>query len=108
MRGQPSNGAPSTVEMSQNDAGDALALRVPRQELERVEVGLGEDVGLLDPAEAVDRAAVEGHPLLEGVLELRRGDVEGLLAPEHVGEPQLDVADPPLLDGPKDVVGLLL
>ena len=57
-------------------------------------------------AEAVDRAAVEGHALVEGVLQLGRGDVEGLVAPEHVGEPELDEADPPLLDGAQHVVGL--
>ena len=81
---------------------------MPRQQLERVEVRLGQDVGLLDAAEAVDRAAVEGHPLVEGVLELGGGDVERLVAPEDVGEPQLDEPDPALLDDVEDVGRLLL
>ena len=58
--------------------------------------------------EAVDRAAVEGHALVEGVFEFGGGDVEGLVATEHVGEPQLDEAHAALLDGAKDVLRLRL
>ena len=54
---------------------------VPGQELEGLGVGPGQDVALLDPAEAVDGRPVEGHPLVEGVLELGRGDAEGLGVP---------------------------
>jgi hypothetical protein len=50
--------------------------------------------------------AVEGHALVEGVLELGRGDVERLVATEHVGEPELDEANAALLDGSQDVLRL--
>ncbi len=42
----------------------------PGQELEAVGIGLGEHVGLLHPAEAVDRRTVEPHALVERPLEL--------------------------------------
>ena len=74
------------------------------QELEGLGVGAGQHVALLDPAEAVDGRAVEGHALVEGVLQLGRRDVEGLGGAEDVGEPELDEADAPLLDGPQHVV----
>ena len=90
------------------DPGHLRVVVVPGQQLERLGVGPGQDVGFLDPAEAVDGRAVEGHPLVERVLELGRGDVEPLRGPEHVGEPQLDEADAPLLDGPEHVVPLAL
>ena len=67
-------------------------------------IGPGQHVALLDPAEAVDGRAVEGHALLEGVLELGRGDGEGLGRAEDVGEPQLHEADGPLLDRPEHVL----
>ena len=54
----------------------------------RVRVGPGEHVGLLHAAEPVDGRAVELHALLEGVLELGRGDGERLQLAEHVGEPR--------------------
>ena len=41
-------------------------------------------------------------------LELGRGDGEALQRAEDVGEPEADEADPALLDGPQDVVELLL
>ena len=94
--------------MSQKDAGHLRVVVVPGQQLEGLGVGAGQHVGLLDPAEPVDGRAVEGHPLVEGVLQLRRGDVEPLGGPEHVGEPQLDEADAPLLHGPEHVVPLAL
>lgn len=43
---------------------------VPGEQLEGVGIGLGQDVALLHPAEAVDGRAVEVHALFEGVLEL--------------------------------------
>ena len=46
-----------------------------------VGVGDGEDVGLLDAAEAVDGRAVELHALLEGRLELDRRDGDDLSWP---------------------------
>src|SRR3546814_18418580 len=70
--------------------------------------GLGQDVALLHPAEPVDRRAVEPHALVEGALQLGRRDGEGLELTQHVGEPEPDESDPPLLDGPQDVVTLAL
>ena len=81
---------------------------MPGQELERLGIGPGQDVGLLHPAEPVDGRPVEGHPLVEGVLQLRRRDVEPLGGPEDVGEPQLDEADAALLDRSQYVVALAL
>jgi hypothetical protein len=47
-----------------------LRLGLPRDQLERGRVGDGDHVRLLDPAEPVDRRAVEPHPLGERALEL--------------------------------------
>ncbi len=80
----------------------------PRDQLERVGIGHGEHVGLLDAREAVDRRSVEGHPVVERVLELGRADGEALEVAEHVGEPQAHEPDTALLDGSKDVVALLI
>ena len=44
------------------------------------------------------------HALLEGVLELGRGDGERLELAEHVGEPEPDQPDPALLDRAQHVV----
>ena len=44
-------------------------------------------------------------PFEERALELLRRDREGLQEPEHVGEPQTDEPDAPLLDRAQDVVG---
>ena len=71
-------------------------------------VGLGEHVGLLDPAVALDRRAVEGHALLEGDFELGGGDLDRLQEPEHVGEPEADEPHASLLDGAQDVLELAL
>ena len=80
--------------MSQNMRAEVSSSLGPRQQLEGVRVGPGEHVALLDAAEAVDGRAVEVHALLEGVLELGRGDGERLELAEHVGEPEPDEADP--------------
>ena len=58
--------------------------------------------------EAVDRRAVEGHPLVERALQLGRGDREGLRDPENVGEPELDELHAALFDGAKHVLALAL
>ena len=60
-----------------------------------------------DAAEAVDRRPVEGHPVLERVLQLGRADGEALQAAEHVGEPQPDQADAAFLHRVQHVVALL-
>ena len=50
----------------------------PWQDLERVGVGDGEDVGFLNAGESVDRRAVEGHAIAEGIVEFGRRDSEAL------------------------------
>ena len=81
---------------------------VPGQQLEGLQIRAGQHVGLLHAAEAVDGRTVEGHALVEGILQLRRRDVEPLGGPEHVGEPQLDEADAAFFHGPEHVVALAL
>jgi hypothetical protein len=80
----------------------------PRDDLEGVGVGDREHVGLLDPREAVDRGPVEGHAVLEGVLELGRADGEALQVAEHVGEPEADEPDPAFFHGAQHVVAVLV
>ena len=65
----------------------------PGQDLERVPVGHGHDVGLLDLGVAGDRGAVEGGARLDDAVELAVGDLDHLEVAEDVGEPQLDVLD---------------
>ena len=90
-------------DVAEHASGDIAAV-APGQELEGVGVRLGEHIALLDPAEAVDGRAVEVHALLEGVLELVGGDGHRFELPEHIGEPQADEADSPLLGGAEDVI----
>src|SRR6185503_4054864 len=54
--------------------------------------------------EARDRRAVEAHPSLECVVELRRVDGEALQLPEDVGEPEANEADVAVVDDRFDVV----
>ena len=82
--------------------------RWERQDLEGLRIRLGEHVALLHAAEAVDRGPVEGHPLLERVLELRRRDPERLRSAEDIGEPQLDEPNATLFDRPHHVFPLRL
>ncbi len=106
-RGSPSKGVPSRLAMSQNTRAVILAV-LRRHELERVRVGAGQDVALLDAAEAVDRRTVELDSFLERRFELDRGDGHGLELAQHVGEPEPYEAHPALLDGAQHVVLLLL
>src|SRR5206468_1599222 len=76
---------------------DGRVLTPPRQDLEGVRVGHSEHVRLLDPAVALDRGAVEGHPLVERDLELGRSDREALEVSEDVGEPEAHEPHPALL-----------
>ena len=94
--------------MSQNTRATGARSAVSGQDLERLRIGPGEHVALLHAAEAVDGRAVEGHALLEGVLQFGRRDVERLGDAKDVGEPQLNEPDASLLDGAKDVVLLAL
>ena len=92
------------------DPRHAGALFVPGEELERREVRSRASAtsDSLGAREAVDGAAVKGHALVEGVLEFGRRDVKGLVATEHVGEPQLDEANAAFLHGSQYVLGLTL
>jgi hypothetical protein len=75
-----------------------VPLTTPRQDLERRRVRAGDHVRLVDPRQALDGAAVEPDALGERGLELGRRDRHRLEEPEHVGEPETDEADVPLLD----------
>ena len=94
--------------MSQKIRASGVFGVAERQQLERVRIRHGEDVGLLDPGEALDRGAVERHPVGEGVLQLGRGDGEALEVAEDVGEPQAHESHAALLDAAHDVVALLV
>ena len=80
----------------------------PRDQLERVGVGDRQHVGFLDAREPVDRRAVEGHAVLERVLELGRADREALEVAEHVGEPQAHESHATLFHGAQHVVAMLI
>ena len=94
--------AVEVLDVAEHDAAGLVVGR-PGEELEARRVGPGEDVGLLDPGEAVDGRTVELEALVEDLVELGRRDGDRLVGPEHVGEPQTDEADPPLLDRAKHV-----
>ena len=79
-----------------------------REQLERVRVGLGDHVGFLDAAVALDRRAVEGHALFQGHFELGRRDLDGLQEAEDIGEPQPHEAHSALLDRSQYVLELAL
>ncbi len=82
-------GSPVEVEDVAEDPGDGCLVGVPGKDLERLGIGSGQHIALLDPGESVDGRSVEGHTLLEGVLELGRRDGEGLGRSQDIGEPQL-------------------
>ena len=103
-RGQPSNGVPSRLKRSQKTRATGMSSGCQGRSWKVFGSGRARTSDLLDPAEAVDGGAVEGHALLESVLELGRGDAERLGRAEDVGEPELDEADGPFLDGPEDVL----
>ncbi|CAB4775537.1 unannotated protein [freshwater metagenome] len=89
------------------DAGLGRLGVAPRQHLERCRIGDGEDIGFLHAREAVDGGTVEGHTVLEGVLELCRADGKGLEDAKYVGEPETDESYPALFHGVEHVVALL-
>ena len=70
--------------------------------------GIARTSALLDPGEAVDRRAVEGHPVVERVLELGRADGEALQAAEDVGEPEPDQPDAAFFHAAQHVFMLLV
>jgi hypothetical protein len=87
------------------DAGDAVVGGAPRERRERLRVGHGDHVRLLDRVEAGDARAVERRAFAERVLELVAADAERLQVPEDVGEPQPDEPDVALLADREDVGG---
>src|SRR5690606_29743297 len=96
-------GAVEVLDVAEDAGGRAVGLG-PGEQLEGGGVGTGQHVGLLLSAEAVDGAAVEGHALVEGALQLGGADGQALEGAEHVGEPQPHQADAALLDGPQHVL----
>ncbi len=77
--------------------GDSGVLPAPRQQLERGRVRAQDHVRLVDPGEAFDRGTVEADPVGERALQLGGGDRHRLQRAEHVGEPEPDEPDVPLL-----------
>ena len=77
----------------------ARVLATPGQHLKRPRVGLDQHVGLVDPGEALDGAAVEADALGEGALELCGGYGNRLQLAQHIGEPEPHEADVAFLDG---------
>ena len=98
--------AVETVDVAEDPRATGASSPRHGHDLERVRVGHGEHVGLLDAGVALDRGAVEGHALFEGDLELGRRDREALELAEHVGEPEAHEAHAALFDGAEDVVEL--
>ena len=74
--------------MSQKMRASATFGIAPREQLERVGVGHRQHVGFLHTREPIDGRAVEGHAVVECVLQLGGGDGEALERAQHVGEPQ--------------------
>ena len=64
-------------------------------------IRLGDHVRLVDAGEPLHRRPVEADPLRERALQLGRGDRDRLEETEHIGEPQPDETDVPLLQGPE-------
>ena len=83
-------------------------LAPPRQGLERRGIGVGEQVRLVRPGEALDRRAVEAETFAERALDLGGGDRDGLQRADHVGEPEPHELDSALLDRSQDEVALLV
>jgi hypothetical protein len=83
-------------------------LAAPGQGLEGRRVGMGEQIRLVRPREALDGGSVEAETLAERALYLGRRDRNGLQRPDHVGEPESDELDSALLDRSQDEVALLV
>ncbi len=77
--------------------GDSRVLAAPRQQLERRGVRPGDHVGLVDPREPLDGRTVEADAVGERALQFGGGDRHRLQRAEHVGEPEPDEPDVPLL-----------
>ena len=86
------------VEESAPGAPHHVTVTDPGQQFEGGRVRHGQHVGLLRPGEAVDHGPVEHEAVLEGLVQLGRGDRERLEEALDVGEPEPHEADVPLLD----------
>ena len=84
-----------------------VVVAAPRQDLERRRVRHGEHVGLVHTREALDGRAVETDALLEGALELSRGDSHRLQRAQDVGEPETHETDVALFECAENEVFLL-
>jgi len=69
-------------------ACDARVRLPPRKDPERREIGREEHVGLLDTHEALDGRSVEHDVPCEGLLELRRRNLDVLVHAKDIGELQ--------------------
>ena len=96
-----------TVKISKHSGGGRFGVS-PGQHLKSRRIGMGHHVRLVDPGEALDRGAVESHALGERALELGRRHGDRLQKAQDVGEPHADEPYVPLLNGPKDELGLLI
>ena len=72
VRGQPSNGAPSGIAMSQIKRASRAVGSRPRVDRERRRIGAQHHVELFAAHEPVDRSAVEGDAAVERGFELAR------------------------------------
>ena len=85
------------------------ALRgAPRQKLERLGIGEGEHVRLLEASKAVNRRAIEANALFERLFKLLRRDRKRLQRAQHVCEPQAHKANVTLLNGAQNEINVLL
>ncbi len=104
----PERPAVGRVDVAEDTRHAAVDVVGARHDLERARIGPGEHVGLLDSRESFDRRAIEADALVERLLELLRGDGEGLEEAQNIGEPEPDETDPSLFDCPQHVVLLAL
>src|SRR6202020_2060573 len=64
----------------------------------RRRVRRGDHVRLVDAGETLDRRSVKANTVRERALQLSRSDRDGLQVAEHVGKPEPDKTDVPLLE----------
>ena len=89
-------GAPGQQDVAEHP-GHAGILPAPGQQLERRRVRPGDHVRLVNPGKALDRGAVETDPVGERAFQFGGGHRYRLQRAEHVGEPEPDEPDVPLL-----------
>ena len=78
---------------------------VVRQEVPQ---GVSQDIGLVGAGQALDGRAVESDALVEGALDLGRGESHRLQGAHHIREPQAYELDAALLDRAENEVTLLV